>query len=223
MLATSTYQIFGVCWLRRRLKSGQKKNSSGCYTNIEILQKDGFSQHNGWHIRNHHFPSFQMSYGMSLGATGGFQRPVCISFLHFGKLHCWLFTPLAKMLKISITEVYFSAIFIIQLNLHSPLTFLLNLAGTHAHIRQVGRAALPVTVPTKPQPCWNTERTLLRRLWPAPSPGRYGQYTPWQHIPAHFPSAAGQLGYDWAELLWTEANFKLLQTKQKSEFPWQTS
>ena len=26
--------------------------------------------------------------------------------------------------------------------------------------------------------------------------GRYGQYTPRQCIPAHFPSAAGQLGYD---------------------------
>ena len=24
-----------------------RKNSSGCYTNIEILKKDGFSQHNG--------------------------------------------------------------------------------------------------------------------------------------------------------------------------------
>ena len=38
------------------------------------------------------------------------------------------------------------------------------LAGIHAHIRQVGRAALPVTVPTKPEPSWSTERTLLRRL-----------------------------------------------------------
>ena len=147
----------------------------------------------------------------------------CVSFLHFGKLHYWLSTPLAKMLKISVTEVYCSAMFIIQWNLHSPLPFLLNLAGTHAHIRQVGRAALPVTVPTKPQPSWSTERTILRRLWPAPSPGRYGQYTPWQCIPAHFPSAAGQLGYDWAEVLWTEANFKWLQAKQKSEFRWQTS
>ena len=24
-----------------------RKNSSGCYTNIEVLKKDGFSQHNG--------------------------------------------------------------------------------------------------------------------------------------------------------------------------------
>ena len=68
------------------------------------------------------------------------------------------------MLKISVTEVYCSAMFKIQRNLHSPLPFLLNLAGTHAHIRQVGRAALPVIVPTKPQPSWSTERTLLRRL-----------------------------------------------------------
>ena len=72
----------------------------------------------------------------------------CISFLHFGKLHYWLFTPLAKMLKISVTEVYCSAMFIIQLNMHSPLHFLLNLAGTNAHIRQVGRTALLVTVST---------------------------------------------------------------------------
>ena len=50
------------------------------------------------------------------------------------------------MLKISVTEVYCSAMFIIQWNLHSPLPFLLNLAGTHDHIRQVGRAALPVIV-----------------------------------------------------------------------------
>ena len=142
----------------------------------------------------------------------------CVSFLNFGKLHYWLSAPLAKMLNIYVTEVYCSDMFIIQCNLHSPLPFLFNLAGTHAHIRQVGRAALPVIVPAKPQPRWSTERTLLRRLWPAPSPGRYGQYTPWQYIPAHFPSAAGQLGYDWAELLWTEANIKWLQTKQKSEF-----
>ena len=89
MLATSTYQIFGVCWLGRRLKSGQKKNSCRCYTNIEILKKDGFSQLNGWHIRNHHFPSFQMSYDMSLGAAEGFKRPVShfsVLFPHESKL-----------------------------------------------------------------------------------------------------------------------------------------
>ena len=46
MLATSTYQIFGVCWLGRRLKSGQKKIVPDV---IQILKfkKDGFSQHNG--------------------------------------------------------------------------------------------------------------------------------------------------------------------------------
>ena len=42
------------------------------------LKKDGFSQHNGRHLRNHHFPSFQMSYDMSLGAAEGFQRPVIV-------------------------------------------------------------------------------------------------------------------------------------------------
>ena len=83
----------------------------------------------------------------------------CVSFLHFGKLHYWLFTPLAKMLRISVTEVYCSAMFITQWNLHSPLPFLLNLAGTHAHIRQVGRAALPVIVQSPAvatqHPRWN--------------------------------------------------------------------
>ena len=52
------------------------------------------------------------------------------------------------MLKISVTEVCCSAMFIIQWNMHSALHFLLSLAGTQAHIRQVGRAALPVTVCT---------------------------------------------------------------------------
>ena len=47
-----------ACWLQVRTKYlafadwedaliRPEKNSSGCYTNIQILKKDGFSQHNG--------------------------------------------------------------------------------------------------------------------------------------------------------------------------------
>ena len=129
---------------------------------------------------------------------------------------------LCFLLKISVTEVYCSAMFIIQWNLHSSLSFLLNLVGTYAHIRQVGRAALPVIVPNKATAELEYGADVTAPTLTGPVPGRYGQYTPWQYIPAHFPSAAGQLGYDWAELLWTEANFKWLQAKQKSEFRWQT-
>ena len=83
------------------------------------------------------------------------------------------------MLRISVTEVYCSARFIIQWNLHSPLPFLLNLAGTDAHIRQVGRAALPVIVPTKPQPSWSTERYCADFDRPRPRAAMAtGQYTP---------------------------------------------
>ena len=47
-----------ACWLQVRTKylafadwedtlNPARKNSSGCYTNIDIFKKDGFSQHNG--------------------------------------------------------------------------------------------------------------------------------------------------------------------------------
>ena len=96
----------------------------------------------------------------------------CVSFLHFGKLHFWLSTPLAKMLKISVTEVYCSAMFIIQWNLHSQLPFLLNLAATYAHIRQVGRAALPVIVPNKAtaELEYGTDVTVPTLTGPVPGP-----------------------------------------------------